>query len=1605
MAKRIGDGLSIDSLTLEGSLFMPDLLEKAALGELSYQREADYHIPKGIKLHDEYGRSFQIACAQWKIFAPNLDRQDVDPMPAARVYAMELLRDALGYQDLQPINEIELVGRRYPVDFMACGRVPVIVAPYDLGLDEPDERFAGAGQGSRKKSAARLAQEFLDASGECTWALVTNGRRIRLLRDTETLTRPTYLECDLETILVEERYPDFKALWRIFHASRADRPGSPGTDCIWERWRNEGLAQGNRVREGLRHGVTEALVALGEGFLSHPGNEALRKSLQQGELSSDSLFQQLLRMVYRFLFLFTVEERGILHPPDSTPQAEASRAIYAQGYCLRRLRDRALRRIGYDSYGDLWESVRIVFKGLAYGEPRLALPSLGGLFSTCKCPDLDACALSNRNLLTAMRSLRWSQISGVLSPVDYRNMGFEELGSVYESLLELVPEIDLPARRFTFTGLSGGGIAGTARKTTGSYYTPESLVRELIRSALDPLIKERLHSRPDAPEEALLSITVIDPACGSGHFLIAAARRLAERLSEITARGDIVTPSGYRHALHRVISRCIFGVDRNPLALELARTALWLEGFEPGQALSFLDHHLLCGDALLGTLEFRELASGIPDDAYKQLSGDNKEVCKALGKRNKDGKRRLQALLEGPDLFASAEWKDAFKGVLSVEDMPDSTPQEYADKERAWHAVLDRSQDSPLARSADLYLAAFLTTKSGESAMAATPTTEHIITERFGHDTTPEHEACVQNAREASRQACVLHWRLAFPQIFVKGGFDCVLANPPWERIKLQEEEFFATRHPLVARAKNKAERRKRIEWLSQGMLARNIFPEAGGKEGEADDEKRIYQEFITSRRIAEAASIYAHVKEEDGGRYPLTGVGDVNTYALFAETISRIVNNDGRAGFIVPSGIATDDSTKAYFAHIALKAQLVSLHDFENRERIFPAVDSRMKFCLLTLGPAQESRFSFFLTQTEQLGDASRSFSLSPEDFELINPNTKTCPIFRSRRDAEITRKIYRKVPILIRDAVGEEPEINPWGIRFMAMFHMANDSHLFFDNEASGRLPLYEAKMIHQFDHRWAAYRRSEGGESAIEDVSLANKQDQVYRARPRYWVNEREVIGRIADAPQAVRRAFADGDEHALLAAFANWVEACFEEELGLTAHRIGTMNLTQLAGSVFLELPDPGEWRSERVQREAHRYRSLNTEELGILRTSRDIFEAAEVILDDRSPRWLMGWRDIARATDERTVIASVVPRVGVGHTAPLFILKQGCRLSACFLGNGNSLVLDYVARQKIGGTHLTYAFLKQFPVLDPGAYSELDLAFIVPRVLELTYTSHDLKHWAADLGYTGPPFSFDPVRRAGLRAELDAWYARLYGLNREELNYILDPAEVIGKDYPSETFRVLKKNEEAAFGEYRTRRLVLAAWDRLDQASTSPATPRTTSRMPADIQKTILKTSYPVTELDKTVCGVSLAVLEHISPMSNSDHLYTVLLATHPSWCRAFLSGDEREEFDRITAHVPKILRTDVRGSVQWKRARDYLEKRRAIAIDRSTNAQQILLAGDGVIKQMDLPRPQGDFIELVMKAFSNLTAMKQGLVSPSREQETFLEVIDEKQESEYALAS
>lgn len=1399
--RKLTDTTPFDTLRLEGTLFVPELLERAARGEAAHQKEADYAIPKGLKLHDEYGRAYRIAAALWQDFAPQLPRTDLDPARATHAFVLDLLRQCLGFTDLAPLSTpVQIGDRGFTVTAQALGgRLPVIIAPHSLALDDPDPRFAIHGSGARRKSAHQLAQEFLNASRDCLWAIVTNGRSLRLLRDAETLTRPNFLEFDLETILREgeARYADFSALWRIAHASRAGTASAPPADCIWEKWKSEGHEQGNRVREGLRAGVTQALLILGRGFLTHPDNLALRQRLHDGTLTKEDYFQQLLRLIYRSLFLFCAEERDLLHTPapasdPSVPSFPsllsshtAARKAYAEGYSLRRLRNRTLRQTAHDSHGDLWLSFRIVFRALASGQPRLALPALGGLFAETQSPDLDSAALANRDLLAAMRHLRWSSASGSLTAIDYRNMGPEELGSVYESLLELVPQLDLPARTFGFAGITDtASTSGNARKTTGSYYTPDSLVQELIKSALDPVIADRLAAQPDRPVEALLSITVCDPSCGSGHFLLSAARRLAEKLAELRAPDGAVRPDDYRHALREVASRCLYGVDINPMAVELCRVALWLETVDPGKPLGFLNHHIRTGNSLLGTTPDL-IAAGLPDDTFTAIEGDDKTACAELKKRNKKEREGFGPLFEKEEQTIRDRLRLA---ATQIEAMDDSQPAALQQKE----AAFTTSETAPEYRHAkllaDLWCAAFVIKKhypaaEGESPLALTasqipqPIEGHLLhaeDDLFGIPTTsPASKAATKKASRKTengtrtnvsgittahlrdfvqgkplpadlqtevealaRQYRFFHWHLAFPQVFDQGGFACMLGNPPWDMQEIKDNEFFASEYPqilAVTSAKEKA-----------GIL--NTI---------AAERPELWASYD---RYCRTVNGETHLIMESG-RFPHSASGRLNLYRLFVESSCTVVSACGRVGMIIPSGFASDSFAQAHFRSLFDVGRIQSFWDFENREGLFPSVDSRYRFAALTIGGNAQveakTDFVFFAHSVEDVRDEERHVALSHGDLTEINPISGTPPQFRTAREFAITSLIHSRSKILCPEQADDS-----WGVKAKLMFMMnaSMKTHRTveeliamnlqmkgnrFVGDGSEWLPFYEGKMVGMFDHRAASVvfdptnrvRRNQA-----EAVSIEQHADPEFLARPVFWLDSSEVSSRCG------------------------------------------------------------------------------------------------------HTPRWFIAVKDVTSATNERTVIGAILPPAALTDSVPWLESSIAAPQAASLLASLLSFACDFVARQKVNGLHLRGHYLNQLPVLPPVTYaqpcrwandpkSESPNSpslrdWLLPRVLELTYTAWDLEAFAADCGWSGPPFRWDEERRFLLRCELDAAFFHLYLGPQSEWQ---QQPEALTRAFPTprhavsyimDTFPIVKRKDETKHGHYRTQATILQIYDALSEAMSS-----------------------------------------------------------------------------------------------------------------------------------------------------------------------------------------
>ncbi|MCY3820994.1 MAG: N-6 DNA methylase [Gammaproteobacteria bacterium] len=735
--------------------------------------------------------------------------------------------------------------------------------------------------------------------------------------------------------------------------------------------------------------------------------------------------------------------------------------------------------------------------------------------------------------------------------MDYRNLGAEELGGVYESLLGLTPRLNGDGARFTFAE-----FAGNVRKTSGSYYTPDELVQCLLDSALDPVVEAATRGKVGgAAERAVLELKVCDPAVGSGHFLVGAAHCLARHLARVRAHagGDgEPSPRLYQHALRDVIGRCLYGVDVNPMAAELCRVSLWLEALEPGKPLSFLDHHIRVGDSLLGAT--RDLVrAGLPDEAFKPIQGDDKAVCSALRKRNRvereSGQQDMARLMVAE---TRPEYGSLASLSRSVDDSPDGTLLDVRRKATRFRSLVVSPQYQQEQRVADVWCGAFVWPKrAGDDPSCITTDTVWALHSE-PDALTPAQRRQVADLANRYR---FFHWHLAFPEVFENGGFDCVLGNPPWKQVNIEEKAWFAQRRPEIAQASTAAKRKRMMESL------------------EADD-PGLYGHFIDARRNSAGQR---HLIR-NSGRYPLRGRRKTDLYTVFAELMRGLVNDRGRVGCVVPTGIATDDTTKFFFQDVIATRSLISLLDFENhRKRFFPDVRADKKFCLFTVGsgvhPASTTAdFVFFARAVRDAESNDRRFTLSAGDIGLLNPNTRNCPIFRTLRDAVLGKAIYRRVHVLVREPEnGPDPIGNPWNLRFSQMFNMADDSGLFRSRaelEAEGwrlsgnvfcrngeeHLPLYEGKMVHQFDHRWGTW---EDGER--RDLTVLEKQSPDSTVLPRHWVQAREVYLRIAELPRGLLDALRKLDREAILfwvahLLFAQWLRRAFGDSADRASREI-------------------------------------------------------------------------------------------------------------------------------------------------------------------------------------------------------------------------------------------------------------------------------------------------------------------------------------------------------------------------------------------------------------------------------------------------------------------
>lgn len=1359
------------SIHVYGHLLSDDILNAVEKDTtLAGNREQDYGIDSRVSQAIDY--AWSSLRNDWRFFKERSLLNDPYGTRRSRDL-MERMLSSLGYDLTRQNAFININGKGHDITYLceSLGNLPVIVVgdkTGDIAIDTLDKcslDFRAKGDRQRKSPHATML-EYLNNT-ENVYGIVANGQTLRLLRNTGQLVKLTYIEFDLRRMLEEDKYTEFCLLFRLLHASRFRVSGDDA--CIFENWFNMSIASGNRIRDGLSDAVKKTMEIIGQAAIrgNGAGNDALRQAFLNHDLTAHRYNKELIHFIYRLLFLFIIEERNLVYqiPDSSDPDYERLcrlQDIYKKYYAASRFRSQSeLLYLQDRRYQDLWLSLMDTFRlfeSSGFGE-KLGIKPLGGLlFNDDTLHYLKECSIDNEQFLRAFRTLNeFTDEKGNRVKINYSSLDVEEFGSVYEGILEMQPILTSATERNAW---DFGYVGGLDRKSTSSYYTRPDLVQSLIRTTLEPVIKEKIAQYQTKEEQvkALLAMKVCDAASGSGHIALAMARTLAWYVCTIRTGEDNPASLDYREALREVIQKCVYAVDFNPDAVELCKVVLWIEGYCAGMPLSFLDHHIRCGNSVVGVADLDVLLKGVPKDAF---SAEDKDVLKRVKALNNDALREIQEMERGnlsaigATLFSSdsmieridSEQIGLASKVREISALPETTLLEELTKQKRWEDLMQSPRVECLRRACDIYSYAFYKqftpeVMAGSEDLFSSPLeipytkTVYRALEEIKHldeeDSTfkPLDDSFKNEVLAAAKKYRFFHWCVEFPEVFAnEGGFDVMCGNPPWDKIKVEDKKWFESHgRSDIVNVATAALRKKAIEKLPI-------------------TDPELYKEYCQAIQDSEATSRFVRLS----GRFELTATGDIDLYPLFAELCLSF--SIEAWGLVLPTGIAVNDTNKAFFAKLIDENRLISLYDFENREALFD-IHRMFKFCLLTAGKRQiaprVAQGGFYLTRLDHLLDPSRIYSIRTDDFALLNPNTKTCPVFRTSKDAEITTSIYRRCKVVLNEKTGE----NPWKLRFASMFHMSGDSGLFKTRnelmDSGGEqigsniicdgityVPLYEGKMLWLYNPYYGEWPIDGIRPNSIPVPSLDSLQNPNSPIMSWYWVPLTNVLNRLlkTDNEGTVTWKW----RHPWLMGFRQVSNSQNERTCIISLYPC-----PKGAGDTIINI-----------------YSDLGSIEMALF-----LAMTSSLVFDYVSRQ-----------------------KVGGSHVNG-FLFKQFPILTPDQIPQSFAdLVLERV-------TQLCY-FNHEMDGWAEDIYKEL------PQEKKCNYEALRDKH----------PFSYNPKQRQEIQAELDAIFAHLYGLKTEDLLYIIDPEDICGPGCINETFRVLKDNELRQYGEYRTKRLVLDAWHR------------------------------------------------------------------------------------------------------------------------------------------------------------------------------------------------
>ncbi|WP_312322511.1 Eco57I restriction-modification methylase domain-containing protein [Soonwooa sp.] len=755
--------MKLTTINIQGNIFTSEILEKIRQDDIRYQSPADFGLKPNELVRDEISNAWSLVNTYWQIFKQKraqLSETDSGTSETRKHWILPLLAQ-LGYE-IQSSTAEMVNEKSYAISHRASNKdgFPIHIVGSEQSLDKRVEHGV-------RLSPHALVQEYINGTDHI-YGFVTNGLQFRVLRDATRLSRLSYLEFNLEQMIEEGHYAEFALFYRLLHASRINDKKEDGKDAILEFYHNEALASGSRIRERLSKAVEHSILHLANGLLKQPENERLRTQLEAENTSAKEYYTHILRSVYRILFLLVIEERNLIYKENLSEEERKLKNIYYQFYSIQRLTYLVNKAVYIDpKKTDLWQSLLTTFR--LFEDPKfgktLGVDALGsGIFDANAISSLHDTVLNNESVLNIFRYLvTFENENKQTVRVNYADLDVEEFGSVYEGLLEFEPVVEQHQFRFK---------QGDDRSSSGSHYTPEELVKPLITHSLDYIIADKLKEAD--PEKALLSITVCDVACGSGHILLAAARRIGFELAKLRSKEDQPTPSVLRVAIRDVIRHCIYGVDLNPLAVELCKVALWLEAHEPGEPLNFLDHHIKNGNAIVGLAHYEELNKGIASEAFKTLPGDDKEIATAFKKRNDLERKTAQAQLY--DLSKVDHDLQGLQNEFSqFAQLPEQTPAQIVAKAKAYEQLTNGKKWFRLKQLADLQVAQFFIPKTVENKESLTTHAQYKTYLDAGTQILDRGASMAIGAEKK-----FYHWFLEFPEVFQKGGFDCILGNPPY---------------------------------------------------------------------------------------------------------------------------------------------------------------------------------------------------------------------------------------------------------------------------------------------------------------------------------------------------------------------------------------------------------------------------------------------------------------------------------------------------------------------------------------------------------------------------------------------------------------------------------------------------------------------------------------------------------------------------------------------------------------------------------------------------------------------------------------------------------